>query len=90
MLGSILRSFVRARYAPRTGFTQLGPKYGNKNFYKGKGGRRVGWHTKKGEHARPDTPHVCKVPTGTHRPPILSQAPTRSTPRSSPTTRSPT
>ena len=43
-----LRPFLQARFAPRTGFNILTSKRGNKNFYKGKGGRSLGKHTKLG------------------------------------------
>eukprot|EP00897_Mesotaenium_endlicherianum_P006438 jgi/Mesen1/5822/ME000296S05104 len=47
MLG-ILRGFLRGRSVPGKGISQLTSKRAGKNFYKGKGARNMGRHTRKG------------------------------------------
>jgi len=49
MLG-VFTGFLRGRLVPRTGLSQLTGKRGNKNYYKGKGCRTMGRHTRKGKY----------------------------------------
>ena len=44
----LLGSALRYRRVPSKGFKQLTGKYGNKNYYKGKGVKSTGHHTKLG------------------------------------------
>jgi len=51
----MLAAFVKnsqlcARYAPRSGYSVLNSKRGNKNFYKGNRVPSVGRHTKTGQY----------------------------------------
>jgi hypothetical protein len=43
-----IRPALLARFVPRSGYTVLSSKRGNKNFYKGRGAHPTGHHTKHG------------------------------------------
>ena len=43
-----IRPALLARFVPRSGYTVLSSKRGNKNFYKGRGAQPTGHHTKHG------------------------------------------
>ena len=46
---ALLRTLTRGKFSKRQGkMGPVGPKRGNKNYYKGKGGVNVGTHTSKG------------------------------------------
>jgi large subunit ribosomal protein L41 len=48
VISLFIKPFLCARFAPRSGYTALTSKRGNKNFYKGKGAAPTGHHTTKG------------------------------------------
>ena len=49
LVSLFIRPFLLARFAPRSSYASaLSSKRGNKNYYKGKGARPTGHHTKHG------------------------------------------
>jgi hypothetical protein len=48
---NVITGLVRGlgRQVPNSGMKQLTGKYGNKNYYKGKGAKSMGRHTSKGK-----------------------------------------
>jgi hypothetical protein len=67
-------------FAPRAGFTALTSKRGNKNFYKGKGARSTGHHTRKGAPRRASAARRARAAQrggalrAPHAPPALTAA----------------
>jgi len=58
----LLGAALRYRRVPSKGFKQLTGKYGNKNYYKGKGVKSTGHHTKLGAFAATGPPTCPACP----------------------------